>query len=93
MDKKILFYICPVMIQTALAGLALHLSAHGRKKAALPRNCFMLSAIFDYSGDLWLCVPANSLINTFSRGLSGGNFYAGLACKAVIIAVSVIICR
>ena len=54
---------------------------------------FLLSAIYRISGNLWLCVLAHSLINTFSQVTSGGSRYIGAAEKIVIIALSLYLCE
>ena len=57
-------------------------------------NCFILSAIYNYSNDLWLCVLAHSLINTFSLVIaseSGPNVYVGMTARIMIIIISIIL--
>lgn len=56
-------------------------------------NCFMLSAIYNYSGNLWLCVMTHSLVNTFSQIAVGGNKYVGIFTKIVIISLAILLCK
>lgn len=56
-------------------------------------NCFILSAIYNYKNNLWLCVLAHSLINTFSQAAVGGNVYVGFAARIIIIVLSILLSR
>jgi len=56
-------------------------------------NCFMLSAIYNYKNNLWLCVLAHSLINTFSQVVISGNIYIGFFVKFIIISLSILLSR
>lgn len=56
-------------------------------------NCFMFSAIYNYKNNLWLCVLAHSLVNTFSQVVIGGNIYIGVFMQLIIICLSILICR
>lgn len=56
-------------------------------------NCFMLSAIYNYKKNLWLCVLAHSLVNTFSQVVIGGNIYMGFFAKFIIISLSILLSR
>lgn len=59
-------------------------------------NCFILSAIYNYTNNLWLCVLAHSLINTFSQVTisgSNGNVYIGLFARVMIISLSILLSR
>lgn len=51
-------------------------------------NCFILSAIFNVSGSLWLCVMTHALINVFSQLTVGGNAYISCSCKVLIIVIA-----
>lgn len=53
--------------------------------AGLLTNSFALAALYRYSNNLWICVMAHALINTLSQISIGGNGYAALLCKLVII--------
>lgn len=53
-------------------------------------NCFILSAIYNKTKSLWLCVMAHALVNTFSQISSGGSFYLSLVFKIVIIAATIV---
>ena len=59
-------------------------------------NCFMFSAIYKYKENLWLCVLAHSLVNTFSQFVIGGNdgnIYIGLFAKIIIISLSILLSK
>ena len=47
-------------------------------------NCFILSAIFNVSGSLWLCAMTHALINVFSQLGVGGNAYVSYGCRVLI---------
>lgn len=53
--------------------------------AGLLTNSFALAALYRYSNNLWICVMTHALINTLSQISIGGNDYAALLCKLVII--------
>lgn len=55
-------------------------------------NCFMFSAVYNYKRNLWLCVLAHSLINTFAQTTSGGSDIVTTAARVVILSLSVILC-
>ncbi|MDE6657135.1 MAG: CPBP family intramembrane metalloprotease [Oscillospiraceae bacterium] len=59
----------------------------------LMTNCFALSAIYNYKNNLWLCVLAHSLINTFSQVAIGGNIYIRIFAKIIIISLSILLSR
>lgn len=61
--------------------------------SGLLTNCFMLSAIYNYKNNLWLCVLAHSLVNTFSQVVIGGNVYIGFFAKFIIIFLSILLSR
>lgn len=61
--------------------------------SGLLTNCFMLSAIYNYKNNLWQCVLAHSLVNTFSQVVIGGNIYIGLFAKLIIIFLSILLSR
>jgi len=48
-------------------------------------NCFILSALYKYSGSLWICVMTHAAINTLAQISERGNKYIALLGKAVII--------
>lgn len=59
-------------------------------------NCFILSAIYNYTNNLWLCVLAHSLINTFSQVTISErniNVYIGLFARIIIISLSVLLSK
>ena len=56
-------------------------------------NCFILSALYTKTKNLWLCVMTHSLINVCSQLFTGGNVYVSYACKALIVALAIIIVR
>ena len=55
-------------------------------------NCFILSALYNKTKSLWICVMAHALINTLSQILSGGNTYVLFVCRVIIILISITIC-
>ena len=54
-------------------------------------NCFILSAIFNVSGSLWLCVMTHALINVFSQLAVGGNAYVSNVCKVLIVVIAIVL--
>ena len=59
-------------------------------------NCFILSALYNYTNNLWLCVLAHSLINTFSQVTISGsnrNVYIGLFARIIIISLSILLSK
>lgn len=54
-------------------------------------NCFILSALYNKTRSLWICVMTHALINMLSQISSGGNFYISLICKGIIIIIAVFI--
>ena len=59
-------------------------------------NCFILSAIYNCTNNLWLCVLTHSLINTFSQVTVSGssrNVYIGLFARIMIISLAIVSCR
>lgn len=54
-------------------------------------NCFILSALYNKTNSLWICVMAHALINTFSQISSGGNECVAMVCRGIIILISIII--
>ena len=59
-------------------------------------NCFILSSIYNYTNNLWLCVLTHSLINTFSQVTISGsnrNVYIGFFAKIIIISLSILLSK
>ena len=56
-------------------------------------NCFILSAIFNASGSLWLCAMAHALINVFSQLSTGGNAYVSCICRVLIVVIAIVLCK
>ncbi len=54
-------------------------------------NCFILSALYTKTKNLWLCVMTHSLINVCSQLFTGGNDYVSYVCKALIVTVAIVI--
>ncbi|MBQ5311866.1 MAG: hypothetical protein ILP19_07505 [Oscillospiraceae bacterium] len=55
-------------------------------------NCFILSAVYSFGKNLWLCAMTHALINTFSQTLAeGSTVIPGLAAKAAIVVIAVIV--
>ena len=48
-------------------------------------NSFILSALFDYSNSLWICVMTHALINTFSQMSINDNILLDFIAKAICI--------
>lgn len=48
-------------------------------------NSFILSALFDYSNSLWICVMTHALINTFSQMSINDNILLDYIAKAICI--------
>ncbi|WP_196803890.1 CPBP family intramembrane glutamic endopeptidase [Butyrivibrio sp. XBB1001] len=53
-------------------------------------NSFILSAVFNVSGSLWLCVMTHALINVFSQLGMGGNLYVSVACRVLIVIIAIV---
>ena len=60
-------------------------------KSTFLTNCFILSALYAYSGSLWICVMTHALINALSQIeiASDENIIMGIALKAVCILLAV----
>ncbi len=56
-------------------------------------NCFILSALYNKTRSLWICVMAHALINTFSQISNGGNSDVLFVCRIIIIIVAIGISR
>ncbi len=54
-------------------------------------NSFILSALYMQTKNLWLCVMTHSLINVFSQLFTDGNVYVTYICKALIVAMAIMI--
>lgn len=52
-------------------------------------NCFVLSALYAYSGSLWICVMTHALINALSQIAVDENVIIGIILKIVCIAIAV----
>lgn len=55
-------------------------------------NCFILSALYNKTNSLWICVMTHALINTFTQISSGGNECVLFVCRGIIILISILIC-
>lgn len=55
-------------------------------------NCFILSALYNKTNSLWICVMTHALINTLSQITSGGNEYVSFVCKGIIVFIAILIC-
>lgn len=75
------FYIDGSLFQVNIMGFLL----------GLLTNCFILSALYNKTRSLWICVMTHSLINMISQISIDGNFYISLICKAIIIIISIVI--
>lgn len=56
-------------------------------------NCFILSALYNKTKSLWICVMAHAFINMLSQISSGGNTYVVFICRGIIILLSIAICK
>lgn len=56
-------------------------------------NCFILSALYNKTKSLWICVMTHALINTFSQISSGGNSNVLFVCRVIIIISAIAISR
>ena len=52
-------------------------------------NCFILSALYNKTRNLWICVMTHALINALSQISVGGNLFVPLVCKIIIICIDV----
>lgn len=54
-------------------------------------NCFILSALYAYSGSLWICVMTHALINTLSQveTTENGNIILSITLKALCIVLAI----
>lgn len=52
-------------------------------------NCFVLSALYAYSGSLWICVMTHALTNALSQVVVDENVIIGIILKVVCIAIAV----
>ena len=48
-------------------------------------NYFILSALYNKTRSLWICVMTHALINSLSQISVGGNLFVSLVCKVIII--------
>lgn len=56
-------------------------------------NCFILSALYNKTKSLWLCVLTHALINTLSQISVGGNLMIATISKVVIISIAIFISK
>lgn len=54
-------------------------------------NCFILSALYNKTRSLWICVMTHALINMLSQISSGDNFYISLIYKGIIIIIAIVV--
>ena len=54
-------------------------------------NSFILSAIFNASGSLWLCVMTHALINVLSQLAVCGNAYVSYVCRILIVVIAIVL--
>ncbi len=57
-------------------------------------NCFILSALYTRTNNLWICVMTHSLINVFSQVFVEENtpIYVTYACKGLIVTLAILLC-
>jgi len=56
-------------------------------------NCFILSALYNKTRSLWICVMTHALVNTFSQISNGGDSGVLIVCRIMIIIVAIGISR
>lgn len=54
-------------------------------------NCFILSALYAYSGSLWICVMTHALINAFSQIAVDDNVIISIILKIVCMVIAVVL--
>lgn len=54
-------------------------------------NCFILSALYAYSGSLWICVMTHALINALSQIAVDDNAMISIALKIVCMGIAVVL--
>lgn len=54
-------------------------------------NSFLLSALYNKTNSLWICVMTHSLINVCSQIFEGGNTYVSYLCKVIVIVLAIIL--
>lgn len=54
-------------------------------------NCFVLSALYAYSGSLWICVMTHALINALSQIAVEQNVVIGIILKIVCVTIAVVL--
>lgn len=54
-------------------------------------NCFILSALYNKTKSLWICVMTHALINVLSQTSSGGSDGVVLVCRGIIIVIAIVI--
>lgn len=54
-------------------------------------SCFLLSALYNKTKSLWICVMTHALINVLSQTSSGGNDGVVLLCRGIIIVIAIVI--
>lgn len=52
-------------------------------------NCFILSALYAYSGSLWICVMTHALINALSQTTVDNSIVIGVISKIVCMAIAI----
>ena len=87
-NKALQIYLIGTLGQIGLVCLAVFLSRFG-----LLTNCFILSAIFNVTRSLWLCVMAHALINVFSQIVVCGDACVAYVCRGIIIVLAIVLGR
>ena len=54
-------------------------------------SCFLLSALYNKTKSLWICVMTHALINVLSQISFGGNDGVVLVCRGIIIVIAIVI--
>ena len=54
-------------------------------------SCFLLSALYNKTKSLWICVMTHALINVLSQISSGGNDGVVLVCRGFIIVIAIVL--
>ncbi|MGN0350798.1 MAG: CPBP family intramembrane glutamic endopeptidase [Roseburia sp.] len=54
-------------------------------------NCFILSALYSYSGSLWICVMTHALINALTQSAVDDNVSISIILKIVCMVIAVVL--
>ena len=74
-----IWYALTALLATFLVGLLI--------------NCFILSALYHKTQNLWICVMTHALINALSQILVNEDGWLSLVSKILIISLAIMIAR